>query len=231
MAVEVIQTRPRADLSTAAANLEEGVEVISTAARKRFRRPWLAFLVGVVLVVFLFSASTPLANYLKAAPAIRSISTAHVPTPAGIAAIAASPGVISIARRLDPQSAPPPPTPSPLLSPPPSPSPTVAGVTDAKCHVHLHADYMGERAPVWGLGNPGFHLRDAAECCAACQAHGAICGKPGSESSQWWPSRPELRCGRNPGCNIWVFCPEEQCFAFDIHTHIKGECWHKQQVR
>ena len=30
---------------------------------------------------------------------------------------------------------------------------------------------MGERAPVWGLGKPGFHLADAAECCAACQAH------------------------------------------------------------
>ena len=27
----------------------------------------------------------------------------------------------------------------------------------------------------------------------------------------------------------WVFCPEEQCFAFDIHVHKKGECWLKQQ--
>ena len=33
---------------------------------------------------------------------------------------------------------------------------------------------MGEQAPVWGLGNPGFHLKDAAECCAACQAHARV---------------------------------------------------------
>ena len=31
------------------------------------------------------------------------------------------------------------------------------------------------------------------------------------------------------GCNIWVFCPEKQCFAFDIHVHMEGECWLKQQ--
>jgi hypothetical protein len=29
----------------------------------------------------------------------------------------------------------------------------------------------------------------------------------------------------------WVFCPEEQCFAFDIHVHKRGECWLKQQGR
>ena len=39
----------------------------------------------------------------------------------------------------------------------------------------------------------------------------------------------ELKCGGNPGCNIWEHCPEEQCFAFDIHVHTKGECWLKQQ--
>jgi len=89
---------------------------------------------------------------------------------------------------------------------------------------------MGERAPVWGLGKPGFHLADAAECCAACQAHAAVCGKPDSKNKAWWPARPELRCQNNPGCNLWVFCPEEQCFAFDIHVHTKGECWLKQQA-
>ena len=26
-----------------------------------------------------------------------------------------------------------------------------------------------------------------------------------------------------------MYCPEEQCFAFDIHVHTKGECWLKQQ--
>ena len=119
-----------------------------------------------------------------------------------------------------------------LISPPPPPSaspPSPAGVGDRTCHARLNTDYMGEQAPVWGLGKPGFHLKDASECCAACQAHAAVCGKPGSESKSWWPARPEMRCGRNPGCNIWVFCPEEQCFAFDIHVHLKGECWLKQQ--
>ena len=61
------------------------------------------------------------------------------------------------------------------------------------------------------------------------QAHAAVCGQPGNQAKSWWPARPELKCGGNPGCNIWVYCPEEQCFAFDIHVHTKGECWLKQQ--
>ena len=113
--------------------------------------------------------------------------------------------------------------------PPPPPAPMPAGVVDAKCHARLHTDYMGERAPVWGLGKPGFHLNSAAECCAACQAHAAACGGPDARNKAWWPARPELRCGNNPGCNVWVFCPEKQCFAFDIHVHEFGECWLKQQ--
>ena len=64
------------------------------------------------------------------------------------------------------------PPPPPALSPPAS----VAGVADGTCHARMHTDYMGEQAPVWGLGNPGFHLKDPAECCAACQAHAAVCG-------------------------------------------------------
>ena len=109
-----------------------------------------------------------------------------------------------------------------VMLPPPSPQPSTgvttqlsspasathprqsqtAGVTDPTCHARLHTDYMGESAPVWGLGNPGFHLKDASECCAACQAHAAACGKPGSSSKSWWPARPELRCGNNRGCNL-----------------------------
>jgi hypothetical protein len=113
--------------------------------------------------------------------------------------------------------------------PPPSPAGFPAGVRDATCHARLHTDYMGESAPVWGLGQPGFHLATPADCCAACQAHAATCSTKGAESASWWPARPELRCGRNPGCNIWVFCPEERCFAFDIHVHERGECWLKHQ--
>jgi len=116
-----------------------------------------------------------------------------------------------------------------LFAPPPPPATFPAGVRDPTCHARLHSDYMGESAPVWGLGKPGFHLGTAAECCAACQAHAATCGRKGSESASWWPARPELRCGRAPGCNIWVFCPEDRCFAFDIHVHERGECWLKHQ--
>lgn len=116
------------------------------------------------------------------------------------------------------------------VQPPPPPSiAVIAGVSDATCHARLNTDYMGEQAPVWGLGNPGFHLKDAAECCAACQAHARVCGRADSRHKSWWPARPELKCGANPGCNLWVFCPEKQCFAFDIHVHTFGECWLKQQ--
>ena len=66
----------------------------------------------------------------------------------------------------------------PAAFPPPPPpaarAPAPASVADPTCHARLHTDYMGERAPVWGLGKPGFHLADAAECCAACQAHAAV---------------------------------------------------------
>ena len=29
---------------------------------------------------------------------------------------------------------------------------------------------------------------------------------------------------------MWSWCPEEQCFAFDIHRHLRGECWLKFQL-
>ena len=47
----------------------------------------------------------------------------------------------------------------PAAFPPPPPpaarAPAPASVADPTCHARLHTDYMGERAPVWGLGKPG----------------------------------------------------------------------------
>ena len=38
-----------------------------------------------------------------------------------------------------------------------------------------------------------------------------------------------LRGDASVACTIWTFCPEERCFAFDIHKHEFGECWLKWQ--
>jgi len=99
---------------------------------------------------------------------------------------------------------------------------------DARCHTRPHTGYSGDGAAVWGLN---FKLRDAGECCAACKAHQAVCSVADSQGKSWWPDRPELRCGRNikQACTIWTFCPQERCFAFDIHKHTFGECWLKFQ--
>ena len=104
-------------------------------------------------------------------------------------------------------------------------------VTDRTCHAKPHAGYAGDGAVVWGLS---FRLSSAAECCRACQAHARACGRPGSAAVSWWPDRPRLTCGRAPACTIWSFCPgssevTNQCFAFDVHKHLRGECWLKQQ--
>ena len=104
-------------------------------------------------------------------------------------------------------------------------------VADPKCHAKPHAGYAGDGAVVWGLN---FKLSSAAECCRACQAHASVCGKPGSVGVQWWPDKPRQVCGRGPACNMWSFCPgsaevPDQCFAYDIHRHMRGECWLKQQ--
>ena len=104
-------------------------------------------------------------------------------------------------------------------------------VTDRTCHAKPHAGYAGDGAVVWGLS---FRLSSAAECCRACQAHAALCGRPGSAAVSWWPDRPRLTCGRAPACTMWSFCPgssevKNQCFAFDVHKHLRGECWLKQQ--
>jgi len=209
-------------MHAASANIEEGAEAALEVVEKTLsrRRPWLTFICAVFLLILLCGGTGPLLNLVE--------SKKELPRPA--AGTLRSPAAAS---RRQLSASPPPPPPPPLLHPPP-PSPTIsppAGVADPTCHAKLHADYMGERAPVWGLGKPGFHLKDAGECCAACQAHAAVCGEPGARDKSWWPARPELRCGNNPGCNIWVFCPEDRCFAFDIHVHEKGECWLKQQAK
>ena len=105
-------------------------------------------------------------------------------------------------------------------------------VADPTCHAKLHAGYAGDGAVVWGSN---LKLADAGDCCRACQAHAQICGQPGSAGRSWWPDRPRLRCGkRDIPCSIWSFCPgsaevADQCFAFDIHVHARGECWLKFQ--
>ena len=174
---------------------------------------------GLLFIVSMSSGPAPAPAQIRRAPVLRKPRSAVAATTTA----AASPPTPSL-RPPPPSLRPPPPPPPPSLQPA-----AAAGVADPTCHARLHTDYMGERAPVWGLGNPGFHLKDAGECCKACQAHAAVCGQPGAQAKSWWPARPELKCGGNPGCNIWVYCPEEQCFAFDIHVHTKGECWLKQQ--
>ena len=49
-------------------------------------------------------------------------------------------------------------------------SAAAAAVTDdPTCHTAAHTGYSGDRAVVWGLGKPGFHLNTSAECCNACK--------------------------------------------------------------
>ena len=99
---------------------------------------------------------------------------------------------------------------------------------DARCHAREHTGYAGDGAVVWGMS---FKLRDAGECCAACKAHAAVCGVEGAKGKSWWPDTPSMKCGSDlrKKCTIWTFCPEERCFAFDIHKHGFGECWLKFQ--
>ena len=73
-------------------------------------------------------------------------------------------------------------------------------------------DFRGD-----GAAGPARRVRDRA-------------AEPARRGGEAEPARRELKCGGNPGCNIWVFCPEEQCFAFDIHKHEFGECWLKWQT-
>ena len=182
------------------------------------RRLFVTLFISVVTLMFVLTTATTTTAPVKVEASVSSADVARQAM-AHRWARAASP--------------PPPPLPArPVRLLPPPPVAAVAGVADQTCHARLHTDYMGEQAPVWGLGNPGFHLDSPAECCAACQAHAASCGQgSASRGKSWWPARPELRCGNAPACNLWVYCPVDQCFAFDIHVHKKGECWLKQQRR
>ena len=50
------------------------------------------------------------------------------------------------------------------------PAAAAAAVTDdPTCHTAAHTGYSVDRAVVWGLGKPGFHLNTSAECCDACK--------------------------------------------------------------
>ena len=73
---------------------------------------------------------------------------------------------------------------------------------DASCHAEDALDLDGP-AVSWGLD---FKVADAAACCEACKA---------SEKEK--------------GCNSWVFCPVDECWAPDIWNHTRGECWLKTQ--
>jgi hypothetical protein len=159
-------------------------EASSTCTAQRLLTTALVASAGLLMLLSVSSAPSPATARFSSADLARS-AMKH-----SRARLDASPS-----RRLESS---PPRAPHP---PPPAPAPA-AGVSDQTCHARLHTDYMGEQAPVWGLGKPGFHLKSAAECCAACQAHAAVCGKPGAGSKNWWPARPELRCGSAPACNV-----------------------------
>lgn len=98
-----------------------------------------------------------------------------------------------------------------------------------ECHTHARADYQGDMAVVWGSR---FILRDAAACCAACQAHAAVCTQPGAQARA--PARAARAHASSRGsrlfltrtkqgkpfyegaphgcgdplqpCNMWVYC-------------------------
>ena len=78
-------------------------------------------------------------------------------------------------------------------------SAAAAAVTDdPTCHTAAHTGYSGDRAVVWGLGKPGFHLNTSAECCNACKAQCLPCylprlpaHRPIPKQSPEPPSEPE----------------------------------------
>lgn len=76
------------------------------------------------------------------------------------------------------------------------------------CGEEPHSDPQGN-AVVDGRGH---HVKDAGECCAACQAHAA-------------------KHPKNRPCNSWVFCYMPHCWSADNgNTHLFGECWLKWQT-
>jgi hypothetical protein len=88
-----------------------------------------------------------------------------------------------------------------------------AGVVDVRrkdgpaqevCHTHLHADYAGDMAVVWGMN---FRVDSAAACCEACAAHARVCGAADGHGKDFFPGQPHP-CGDKPEntCNMWVYC-------------------------
>ncbi|KAL3906238.1 MAG: hypothetical protein SGPRY_010625 [Prymnesium sp.] len=78
------------------------------------------------------------------------------------------------------------------------------------CHARDGYDLGGEAAYVWGVR---FHVRSAAQCCAACAAHARVCGEEGRRGQVFYrtklpPVRGAWRCSdEKGGCNGWSFCP------------------------
>lgn len=61
----------------------------------------------------------------------------------------------------------------------------------------------------------------------------AICGASGPPRVE--PAHLAARCRHRDltpptPCTRRTHCPEERCFAFDIHKHVFGECWLKHQA-
>lgn len=83
-------------------------------------------------------------------------------------------------------------------APPLSPAPGDPG-RDV-CHTHVHADYQGDMAVVWGMN---FVVPSAQACCDACIAHAAVCGEPDGNGKPFYDGAPHP-CGHeyNKTCNM-----------------------------
>lgn len=99
------------------------------------------------------------------------------------------------------------------------------------CNPWPHMGYSAEHSFTWGAS---FKVKDERECCQACLAHNRTCGQPGSAGKTFWHASLQpggSKCGNvGLGCNVWTYCPEERCFAFDIHNHTRNECWLKHST-
>ncbi|PNH08564.1 hypothetical protein TSOC_004862, partial [Tetrabaena socialis] len=83
-------------------------------------------------------------------------------------------------------------------------------VAGTQCHAALHTELWGD-VLVWGSTH---RTRNAAECCAACQAHQHAAARGGLDKG-----------ANSTACNAWVFCPDaKRCGA----RH--RECWLKHQA-
>ena len=81
-----------------------------------------------------------------------------------------------------------------------------ADAKSLQCNAMEATDYDGY-ALKWGSAH---RQPDAAACCNACRNYEPV-------PPHYWP------------CNIWVFCPEETCFAPAAGTFDKHQCWLKYQ--